>query len=163
MLASYPDWSPFSADISICFVVDGWQIDMKFHLSQGFDRLLLSASPLSWNKLQAAPSLLYPFCWVDIHIWCLLIHVSNTGYDMSTYYQVPWGEGRRRTVSVTAWMITNRQLSFSEWWGLIVYASAVGSAASVWAGRVIITFIFIHNLCRTPWHSSGQHLPYILY
>ena len=46
-LASCPDWSPFSADISVFFVVDGGQIDMKFHPSQGFDRLLLSASPLS--------------------------------------------------------------------------------------------------------------------
>ena len=44
-LSSCPDWSPFSADISICFVVDGGQIDMKFHPS--CDRLLLSASPLS--------------------------------------------------------------------------------------------------------------------
>ena len=52
-----------------------------------------------------------------------------------------------RTVSVTAWMMTNRQLSFSEWWRLMVDVSAVGSAASVWAGKVIITFI--HNLCRT--------------
>ena len=41
-LASCPDWSPFSADISICCVVDGGQIDMK-----GCDRLLLSTSPLS--------------------------------------------------------------------------------------------------------------------
>ena len=46
-LASCQDWSPFSADISICFVVDGGQIDMKFHPSQGCDRLLLSTSPLS--------------------------------------------------------------------------------------------------------------------
>ena len=44
-LASCPDWSPFSADISICFVVDGGQIDMKFHPSRGYDRPLLSASP----------------------------------------------------------------------------------------------------------------------
>ena len=46
-----------------------------------------------------------------------------------------------RTVSVTVWMMTNRQLSFSEWWGLMVYVSAVGSAASAWAGRVSITFL----------------------
>ena len=29
----------------------------------------------------------------------------------------------------------------AQWWGLMVYVSAVGSAASAWAGRVSITFI----------------------
>ena len=43
-LASCPDWSPFSADISICFI-DGGQIDMKFHPSRGCDQPILSASP----------------------------------------------------------------------------------------------------------------------
>ena len=47
MLSSCPYWSPFSADISVCFVVDGGHIDMKFHPSRGYDRPLLSASPLS--------------------------------------------------------------------------------------------------------------------
>jgi len=81
----------------------------------------------------------------------------------------------------------------AQWWGLMVYVSAVGSAASAWAGRVSITFItcvgqlwdaglildwdtLIHTdkfyqaettsfdtLPMAPWHSSGQHLPYILY
>ena len=40
-LSSCPDWSPFSADISVCFVVDGGHIDMKFHY-RGYDRPLLS-------------------------------------------------------------------------------------------------------------------------
>ena len=44
-LSSCPDWSPFSADISVGFVVDGGQIDMKFHPSRGYDQPLLSASP----------------------------------------------------------------------------------------------------------------------
>ena len=40
-LSSCPDWSPFSADISVCFVVDDGHIDMKFHPSRGYDRPLL--------------------------------------------------------------------------------------------------------------------------
>ena len=105
-------------DISVCFFDDGGHIDMKFHY-RGYDR-----PPLSWE----------------------------TSYRLHLCFKhQPWHvhllESAMRTVRVTAWMMTNIQLSFSEWWGLIVYVSAVGSAASVWVGRVIITFI--HNLCRT--------------
>ena len=121
-------------------------------------------------------------CRVEIHMWRLIIHISNTGHDMTSCYQVPWGLS-----------VSHRQLSFSEWWGLMVYVSAVGSAASAWAGRVSITFIscvgqiwdagvildwdtLIHTdkfyqakttrlvtLPLAPWHSSCQHLPHILY
>ena len=79
--------------------------------------------------------------------WTFIYDVSHHSRFKHRPWHVHMLPSARRTVSVTAWMMTNRQLSFSEWWGLIVYVSAVGSAASVWAGRVIITFI--HNLCRT--------------
>ena len=30
-------------------------------------------------------------CRVEIHLWRLIIHISNTGHDMTSCYQVPWG------------------------------------------------------------------------
>ena len=30
-------------------------------------------------------------CRVEIHWWRLIIHISNTGHDMTSCYQVPWG------------------------------------------------------------------------
>ena len=122
-LSSCPDWSPFSADISVCFVVDGGQIDMKFHPSRGYDRPLLSASPNdNWKtsyRLHQA-SCIHPAEWTFI-------------YDVSSFmFQTPAMndhllQSAMRTVCVTVWMKTNRQLNFSEWWGLMVYVSAVGS------------------------------------
>ena len=124
--------------------------------------------------------------------WTFIYDVSHHSRFKHRPWHVHMLPSARRTVSVTAWMMTNRQLSFSEWWGLIVYVSAVGSAASAWAGRVSITFItcvgqlwdaglildwdtLIHTdkfyqakttrlvtLPLAPWHSSCQHLPHIL-
>ena len=69
-LSSCPDWSPFSADISVCFFVDGGQIDMKFHPSRGYDRPLLSASPNdNWKtsyRLHQA-SCIHPAEWIFIY------------------------------------------------------------------------------------------------
>ena len=132
-----PDWSPFSADISVCFVVDGGHIDMKFHY-RGYDRPLLSGEKQATGCTKPLVSIL-----LSGHSYMMSHH--------SCFKHQPWHvhllQSAMRTVRVTVWMMTNRQLNFSEWWGLMVYFSAVGSAASVWAGRVSITFI--HNLCRT--------------
>ena len=59
------------------------------------------------NKLQAAPSLLYPAEWTCVSSFTL--QTSAMTWPLVT-------KCHERTVSVTAWMMANRQLSFSEWW-----------------------------------------------
>ena len=138
-LSSCLDWSTF---ISVCFVVDSGHIDIKFHPSQGCDRPLLSAEKQGTGCTKPLASI-------------LLRGHSHMMSHHSCFKHRPWHvhllPSAMRTVSVTAWMMTNRQLSFSEWWGLMVYVSAVGSAASVWAGRVIITFI---TCVGQPWGAG---------
>ena len=63
------------------------------------------------------------------------ILLSGYSYMMSHHSRCkhrPWHvhllPSAMRTVSVTAWIMANRQLSFLEWWwGFMVYVSAVGS------------------------------------
>ena len=122
-LSSCPDWSPFSADISVCFVVDGGHIDMKFHPSRGCDQPIPSASPHdSWETSYR------------LHQVSCILQSGNSFMTShhSHFKHRPWHDlllpSAMRSVSVTVvWMMTHRQLSFSEWWGLMVYVSAVGS------------------------------------
>ena len=93
------------------------------------------------------------FCRVEIHLWRLIIHISNTGHDMTSCYQVPCG----LSVSLLyGWWHTDSSASL-EWWGLMVYVSAVGSAASAWAGRVSITFITFVGWEMLDWFWIGTH------
>ena len=126
---------------------------MKFHPSQGCDQPILSASPHdSWETSYR------------LHQVSCILQSGNS--FMTTHHShfkhQPWHNlllpTPMRYVSVTVvWMMTHRQLSFSEWWGLMVYVSAVGSAASVWAGRVIITFITGAGWNRTRIDSGLGH------
>jgi len=172
-------------DISVCFFDDGGHIDMKFHPSQGCDQPILSASPHdSWETSYR------------LHQVSCILQSGNS--FMTTHHShfkhQPWHNlllpTPMRYVSVTVvWMMTHRQLSFWEWRGLMVYVSAVGSAASARACRVSITFMTcvgwemildwdtlthtdkfyqakttrLVTLPLAPWHSSCQHLPHILH
>ena len=95
-----------------------------------------------------------------------LVSILLSGYSYmmshhSCFKHQPWHvhllQSVMRTVRVTAWMMTNRQLSFSEWWRLIVYISAVESAASAWTGRVSITFITCVGWEILDWFWIGTH------
>ena len=114
MLSSCPDWSPFSAD-SVCFIVDGGHIDMKFHY-RGYDRPLLSGEKQATGCTKPLISML-----LSGHSYMMSHHQP---FMFQTLAMLP---SAMRTVSVPVWMMTNRQLSFSEWWRLMVYVSAVGS------------------------------------
>ena len=137
-LSIFPDWSPFSADISVCFVVDGGHIDIKFHY-RGYDRPLLSGEKQTTGCTKPLVSIL----------------LSGHSYVSSFTLQTPamtWHlvtKCHERTVSVTAWMMANRQLSFSEWWwGFMVYVSAVGSSADF--------YILWHFLAFGRWEEENQ-------
>ena len=53
----------------------------------------LSSQPLPMTAEKQATGCTKSFvsCRVEIHIWRLIIHISNTGHDMTSCYQVPWG------------------------------------------------------------------------
>ena len=170
-----------------CLLLCWWWT--HWHEIPSFPRLWLayplSLSPLQLrNKLKAAPSLLYPAEWKFI-------------YDVSSFtFQTPamtWPLVTKCHEVCQCLCCMDDDTQTAQWWGLMVYVSAVGSAASAWAGRVSITFItcvgqlwdaglildwdtLIHTdkfyqakttrlvtLPLAPWHSSCQHLPHILY
>ena len=126
---------------------------MKFHPSQGCDQPILSASPHdSWETSYR------------LHQVSCILQSGNS--FMTTHHSHfkhrPWHDlllpSPMRSVSVTVvWMMTHRQLSFSEWWRLIVYISAVESAASAWTGRVSITFIPCVGWEMLDWFWIGTH------
>ena len=121
-LSSCPDWSPFSADISVCFFVDGGQIDMKFHPSRGYDRPLLSASPNdNWKTSYRLHQVSCILLSGHSYMMCLIIHVANIGHDMSTCYQVPWG----------------LSLSLHGWWQIDSSASRSGGGGSWFMSQLL--------------------------
>ena len=134
-------------------MVDTLHIDMKFRSSRGCDQPILSASPHdSWETSYR------------LHQVSCILQSGNSFMTShhSHFKHRPWHDlllpSALRSVSVTVvWMMTHRQLSFSEWWGLMVYVSAVGSAVSAWAGRVSITFITCVGWEMLDWFWIGTH------
>ena len=118
-----------------CLLLCWWWT--HWHEIPSFPRLWLayplSLSPLQLrNKLKAAPSLLYPAEWKFI-------------YDVSSFtFQTPamtWPLVTKCHEVCQCLCCMDDDTQTAQWWGLMVYVSAVGSAASAWAGRVSITFI----------------------
>ena len=138
----------------------------------------LSISPWQLrNKLQAAPSLLYPAEWKFIDdvssftfqtpamTWPLVTKCPEVCqchccmdapsllypaewkfiYDVSSFtFQTPamtWPLVTKCHEVCQCLCCMDDDTQTAQWWGLMVYVSAVGSAASAWAGRVSITFI----------------------
>ena len=130
-----------------------WWWWTHWHEIPSFPRLWpaypLSLSPWQLrNKLQAAPSLLYPAEWKFI---C----------DISSFtFQTPamtWPLVSKCHEVCQCLCCMDDDTQTAQWWGLMVYVSAVGSAASAWAGRVSITFITCVGWEMLDWFWIGTH------
>ena len=134
-----------------CLLLCWWWT--HWHEIPSFPRLWLayplSLSPLQLrNKLKAAPSLLYPAEWKFI-------------YDVSSFtFQTPamtWPLVTKCHEVCQCLCCMDDDTQTAQWWGLMVYVSAVGSAASAWAGRVSITFITFVGWEMLDWFWIGTH------
>ena len=74
-----------------CLLVCWWWT--HWHEIPSFPRLWLASQPLPITAEKQVKGCTKPLvsCRVEIHLWRLIIHVSNTGHDMTSCHQVPWG------------------------------------------------------------------------